>query len=847
MWPLLVIAAFAQSGRKSPEENLAEAERLAWLRAWARAEPFFVEAEKQFAARGDQRNKLYAEISRLRSQLPRTSLADTSETLTLHLKNPLVQADDRLKLRALVVKGDTDLDYDVVQSEQAWKEAGELAKRLGERAWENRATGELGVIAGIYGDINKALAGITNALKVAEQLDDKASQIRWRAILAIGLTEFGNLDGALQQFDRAIEVGRNVDELRRSLMVDTGKANVLIKLKRNEEAQALLSQALADAKRHEALGYTAEIMRNTAQILVQTGKKQEALALLTEALIYARRAGAQRILAEIYLDLGALQSPVAAARSFKDGISVARRVRERLLLPKLLTRLAMVEASQRRPAAASALLDEATQTLEGLMVGVASPWIRARLIGVMDEVFVARVSLEGETLRRPDRMLAAIEQARGRVLAGLLMGRPMWNTTRPATLLTGERKLTALQSQLWTARTPALRQRILERIFALESELAPASADFFRQTETGRVRTTVSQPEIQGLLRDDETLIEYALAAGTSFCLEITKESAVVHRLPPRPEIRKLVATVLRGVAANREPNVAALTAAILPMRSLKSRVIIVPDDELHRLPFELLLSPNGEMLLRAHTTSYVPSATVLSVLRKPRNTQSTLASLAVSASPPGQVLATNVTRAIDEVDGVKLTPLPSANEEARAVATLVGGKLLVGESATEAEFKRQRLADFGLLHIAAHGVISTKFPERSAIVLRQDPQTAEDGLLQAREILNLRLTAKLVTLSACDTAKGTMYGQEGVASLVRPFLVAGARSVVANLWAANDTFSLALMKEFYRHIADKQDAATALQKAKLELLRRFGPQATPKLWAGFLVHGDGRTKVVPE
>jgi CHAT domain-containing protein len=136
----------------------------------------------------------------------------------------------------------------------------------------------------------------------------------------------------------------------------------------------------------------------------------------------------------------------------------------------------------------------------------------------------------------------------------------------------------------------------------------------------------------------------------------------------------------------------------------------------------------------------------------------------------------------------------------------------------------------YAVLHFAAHGIVSTKFPARSALFLQ--PSGDDDGLLQAREILRWRLSAELVTLSACDTGTGETFGQEGVASLVRPFLAAGARSVVANLWTADDFFSLALMREFYRQLAGASDVAQALRLAKLRMLEQYGPQAVPRLWS---------------
>jgi CHAT domain-containing protein len=125
-------------------------------------------------------------------------------------------------------------------------------------------------------------------------------------------------------------------------------------------------------------------------------------------------------------------------------------------------------------------------------------------------------------------------------------------------------------------------------------------------------------------------------------------------------------------------------------------------------------------------------------------------------------------------------------------------------------------------------------------------PAAGEDGLFQAREILGVRLNADLVTLSACDTGTGTVHGQEGVASLVRPFIAAGARAVVANLWAADDSFSLSLMSEFYRQLASGADVGESLRQAKLKMRQQFGPVAVPKLWSGVLASGDAAIAVAP-
>src|SRR5687767_14107329 len=86
---------------------------------------------------------------------------------------------------------------------------------------------------------------------------------------------------------------------------------------------------------------------------------------------------------------------------------------------------------------------------------------------------------------------------------------------------------------------------------------------------------------------------------------------------------------------------------------------------------------------------------------------------------------------------------------------------------------------------------------------VQASPTSSDDGLLQVREIRDLPLRADLVVLSACETGSGKLLGEEGIASLERAFLLAGAKSVVASLWTADDIFTIALMKRFYEHLVE--------------------------------------------
>src|SRR5947209_2418692 len=96
---VIVASAVGNAYAQTAADMLAEADRLAWLKNWSRAEPLFSKAEEMFAAAGDERNALYARISAIRGRLPQLRLIEVSQTLSYYLDNPIVQNDSKLRLR----------------------------------------------------------------------------------------------------------------------------------------------------------------------------------------------------------------------------------------------------------------------------------------------------------------------------------------------------------------------------------------------------------------------------------------------------------------------------------------------------------------------------------------------------------------------------------------------------------------------------------------------------------------------------------------------------------------------------------------------------------------------------
>ena len=318
-----------------------------------------------------------------------------------------------------------------------------------------------------------------------------------------------------------------------------------------------------------------------------------------------------------------------------------------------------------------------------------------------------------------------------------------------------------------------------------------------------------------------------------------------------RKEIEKLAQQYIdeiRGKASGTEISKQLYERLLKPIPEISKadRILVVPDGILHLLPFEALQDNRGQYLLKSHTISYVPSGTILDTLRRgQRHEPAPKPLLAVgdvayeNQGGAGKRLPTpasvrgRIERGIADLSGVALSDLPQTREEVQEIGKIVGPNavILLAKGATETAFKKEPLDQFRVLHLAVHGFADTQYPERSALVLGADPESSDDGLLQVREIIRLRLNAEPNDASsacAIPECTGKLQGQGrhqqfgGSISSSR----SSSKSVVASLWSADDTSSdAALMERFY--IATGQigeSTSSALRNAKLGIsLAKYG------------------------
>lgn len=366
----------------------------------------------------------------------------------------------------------------------------------------------------------------------------------------------------------------------------------------------------------------------------------------------------------------------------------------------------------------------------------------------------------------------------------------------------------------------------------------------------------------QRLLASDEALLSYQIApwqdwtgdfGGGSWLVVVTKHASRCYRLGDmgRGDLRNGVAALLARRQSARGWWAAKLYQQLLgpALADLPpgiGRLIIVPDDHLHRLPFAALLpTAEGRPLAWRYQISMVPSATLWARWRAALRPAPADRPALVLADPP---LPTATERAAFQQAGIMLPSerLPAAGREADALVRLLGWgcERRVGREASEAAIadSPRPLARFALVHFAAHSIVDDRDPRRSGIWL--SPSPGRRGLLQAADIMKLGADGRgfddrLVVLATCSSNGGPFLRGEGVMSLAHAFFQARARTVVASLWPQVDTDAEALVTGFYRHLSQGASVAAALRLAQLDLLREV-PGLPVDAWAGMAVLGDG-------
>jgi CHAT domain-containing protein len=415
----------------------------------------------------------------------------------------------------------------------------------------------------------------------------------------------------------------------------------------------------------------------------------------------------------------------------------------------------------------------------------------------------------------------------------------------------------ARSGRIASAFTFAEERRARDLVARIAERDAPATDDA-RETSRRQLRaptSVVSLEETRRALRDSTALVEFVTGRGNESvtALVITREGADAVSLAPLDSLagigRRLSTLVAGGTDATQlaQQLGAALLGPVLSRLSPKiTRLVIVPDGALHRVPFEVVRTADGKPLIERFAISIAPSATALVRLQQravPRASPTLLVfgdpeysqsrEFARGAASSTEGLGSEFRSGFAAAGG--LARLPNSAREARSVAGyFASADVRLGANASESALRSATLRKVSVIHFATHALVDDQVVWRSALALA--PGRGYDGFVGASDVASLDLGAELVVLSGCRTAQGAVLTGEGVQGLTAPFLESGARAVLATRWAIGDRDAAVMVDRFYAAMAAGRSASDALRQAAREGIAS-GLRAS--VWGAFTLVGD--------
>jgi CHAT domain-containing protein len=449
-----------------------------------------------------------------------------------------------------------------------------------------------------------------------------------------------------------------------------------------------------------------------------------------------------------------------------------------------------------------------------------------------------------------------------------------------------------------TAKVDLLRKKRAD----IEKQLADATAEIARRAPTLKALATpkpLSIPEAQKLINADEVRIAFHVRPEGSYVWTVTREKLQFARLDTTPtRLAEQIATLRRGLeigqaadALRFDPIAAHQLYSVLigPVESIvagKPSWLVVGSGAVTALPLHVLVTEKPTKLpadlndyrdlawlAKRHAVTTLPGVASLASLGSLTNAPAGAKLLKGFGDPvfaraeepkrskKGAQRQTAATRgyasffrgaAVDaETLSKALAPLPETADELKAIAKRLNAPdsdISLGSSATETAVKSAVLADYRIVYFATHGLVAGEVEGLGepalALSLPRVPSQADDGLLTAGEVAQLKLDADWVVLSGCNTAAGDKPGAEALSGLLRAFFYAGARALLVSHWPVNSKAATRLAIDTFDalHTDPKLGRSKALQRAMLAMLADASDawNAHPAMWAPFVVVGEG-------
>ncbi|MBX7172043.1 MAG: CHAT domain-containing protein [Pyrinomonadaceae bacterium] len=730
------------------------------------------------------------------------------------------------------------------------------------------------------------------ALEIYRNLDDMKNFAKVGGNLALIAAGFGNNEQAIKRFEEILPVFQSEKDRANEGWVFHNLGSIYDDLGESAKAIQYLQNALKIREEIGEKSQQAVTLVNLGAIFKEIGKPQEALKNMSQALTIFTELGNEINQATCYNNLGGIYEVLGdlpkAPESYAKSLELNRKLGHRLNESANLKNLAVLSAKLGDLPKALEFQAKNLDLIEDFRTKLSQQDLQVKFFASRQNDYELYIDLLMKLHKSfPDKNYDALalqtsERMRARSLLESIGSTELREGIAPD-LLEKEKDLRRKINSLEDIRQRFISAKATKEQLAQVEEIIDANLRnlydiWAKMRESSPKYGNFTQPkplnlnEIQqSILDENSVLLEYALGSERTYLFVVTKEKLKVIELPKRAEIESVARDFYQNLKARslkipnetqtqrqsrlqkaeteRQKNGVLLSKILLAPIAKEienKRLLIVAPEILQYIPFSALANPKNETQYLIETNEIVnlPSASTLATIRKVEH-QSAPKDIAIFADP---IFSGNDERMRSVSSNLRnnFQRLEFSREEANRIVSMTSAEKRFAAFDSNANLQTLReldLRQFRILHLATHGILNPKFPELSGVVLSliDEKGNQRDGMLYLNEIYNLRLNAKLVVLSACETALGKEIQGEGLIGLTHGFMYAGAESVLASLWQVDDYATSELMQRFYQAMLKEGfPPAKALQKAQISMIKEKGLQ-NPFYWSAFTLQGEWR------
>ncbi|AUT00313.1 hypothetical protein CLI64_07900 [Nostoc sp. CENA543] len=688
---------------------------------------------------------------------------------------------------------------DNIQALNFYKQALSIFREIGDSLNEGTVLNNIGIIHENLGQYPQALEFYQQALTIRKKVGDRNGEAFTLTNLGFINTTLGQYPQALKFYQQSLAIFKSLGDKRREAL--TLNAIGIYYRTINEYPQALgfYQQALnifieIGERRGEAttLNNIGDFRRNQGEYLQAQELFQKALNLFIQVGDKSGEGVALSNLGRVYLHQK--QYP-QTQQFFRQALAIFQQLGDKASEARTLRYIGSVFYESGEFTSAEQTLREGVEILESLRTKLSD----ANKISIF-ETQIATYQLLQKVLIAQNKISEALEiseRGRSRAFVELLSSRQNLAITLDKPTISSLKQIAKTQNATLVQYSIISNENLYIWVIQPTGEIA------FEQVDL--------QKNINIPLKNLVTMSRKSIGISQRRGIQVQPS-----RNNQPQQLQKLHEILIKPIEKH------------LP-KDVNSRVIFIPQESLFLVPFAALQDDNGKYLIENHTILTAPSIQVLDLTSKQR------ISRRESVKKKGDILVVgNPTMPKMPITNEQLTSLRGAEKEAIEIADLLKTQAIIGSKATKSAIL-PRMKQARIIHFATHGLLDDfkGFGVPGAIALA--PSSQDDGFLTAGEILDMKLNAELVVLSACDTGGGTITG-DGVIGLSRSLITAGVPSVIVSLWSVNDNSTAFFMSEFYRHLQKNPDKAVALRQAMLTTKQKYNH---PFDWAAFTLIGE--------